>query len=112
MAHDKPTKKRVSVPPSRAARARSDSGDAFFPDPGGGAARTRDAFANELAEDFLGSATSGETQADARDRELTEEVGGPFITTSGREEFARGTDRSNPKGSTREPFPTVSRGKG
>ena len=50
--------------------------------------------------------TSGEGQGDRlTDLAVEEESGGPFVTTSGREEYARGTDRSNPRSATREPFP-------
>ena len=50
--------------------------------------------------------TSGEDQSDQlQNLQVDEENGGPFVTTSARQEFARGTDRSNPRKSTREPFP-------
>ena len=52
--------------------------------------------------------TSGEDQSDRlQDMEVEEERGGPFVTTSAREEFARGTDESNPSDGLREPFPTT-----
>jgi hypothetical protein len=52
--------------------------------------------------------TSGEDAGQsARDEDSIEEDGGPFIETSGKEEFAYDTDGSNPIGATREPFPTI-----
>jgi hypothetical protein len=87
---------------------RSDSGDAFFPDPGEGRAHTKDALAEELAEEFLSSATSGEPSLqENRDNEVTDEAGGPFITTTARQEFAKGIDASNPPGAKKEAFPTA-----
>jgi hypothetical protein len=69
-------------------------------------ARTRDPLGEELGEEAVRTMTSGEDQSDQlQDLEVEEEVGGPFVTTSSRQEFARGTDRSNPRRSTREPFP-------
>jgi hypothetical protein len=52
-----------------------------------------DDLAEELGEEFVRSATSGEQAAqDIRDEEVPEESGGPFVETSGRSEFAYGTD--------------------
>ena len=52
--------------------------------------------------------TSGEDQSSRlQDLEVEEENGGPFVTTSAREEFARGTDESTPADAFREPFPTT-----
>jgi hypothetical protein len=69
--------------------------------------RAHDTLAEELAEDAVTTMTSGEDQSDRmQDLEVEEENGGPFVTTSGREEFAGGTDKSNPFDATREPFPT------
>ena len=42
------------------------------------------------------------------DQIVAEESGGPFIETTGAIEFARGTDASNPRDATREPFPKTS----
>jgi hypothetical protein len=87
---------------------RPDSGVAFLPDPGDGPARVDDDLAEELAEDFLTSATgSGETLSDDGEGEVPEEMGGPFVYTSAREEFARGTDKSNPRSAEKEAFPTA-----
>ena len=71
-----------------------------------------DDLAEELGEEFVQSATSGEQAApDSRDDEVPEESGGPFIETSGRSEFAYGTDASNPKEAEPAPFPTTRREK-
>jgi hypothetical protein len=70
-----------------------------------------DALAEELGEEYVQSATSGEEAAeDIRDEDLPEEHGGPFVETSGRTEFAQGTDESNPSDAEPAAFPTVSRG--
>ena len=80
-----------------------DDGVAFLEKP-----KSRDPLAEALGEEFLETATSGE-EATTEDlnRDVPEELGGPFIETSAREEFARGKDPSNPKSATREPFPTA-----
>ena len=41
------------------------------------------------------------------DQVVEEEQGGPFVETNGAQEFAPGTDASNPKSAKREPFPTT-----
>jgi hypothetical protein len=91
---------------------RSDDGNAFIPDPEGGPAHTSDDLAESLAEEFLQSATSGEDAAeDMADQVVAEELGGPFVETSAQEEFARGTDESNPPDAEREPLPLTSGGR-
>ncbi len=71
--------------------ARRDAGDAFFPEPGEGPVFAPDDLAEELAEEFLASALTGQYQAaDAHDQIVDEEDGGPFIPSSERREFARG----------------------
>ena len=91
-------------PPVR--HGRPDSGEAFLPDPGDGPARVRDDLAEEMAEDFLASATSAEEKLpDSLDDEVPEERGGPFVYTSAKEEFAKGTDKSNPRSAEKEAFP-------
>lgn len=93
------------------ARGRSDSADAFFPDPGDGPARVPDDLAEFLAEDFVKSATTGEdSEDDDMEAVVPEELGGPFIETTGNEEFARGTDDSNPEDATQEPLPRAVHG--
>src|SRR5437588_587914 len=80
-------------------QGRPDSGDAFLPDPGEGPARVKDDLAEELAEEFLQSATSAEESLpDALDSEVPEDMGGPFVPSSGKQEFAKGVDGSNPRG--------------
>lgn len=72
---------------------------------------SRDDLADELGQNFLESATSGEEAIESiRDRHLAEEEGGPFVLTSSAEEIAEDDDPSNPEGATREPFPTTSGG--
>ncbi len=64
--------------------------------------------AEDLGESFVASATSGESvTADRGDETSEAERGGPYVITSEQQEFAEGTDASNPKGATREPFPTT-----
>ena len=92
-------------------QTRSDDGDAFFPDPADGPAHTSDNLAQELAEEFLISATSGEQIAeDALNEDVPEDAGGPFVITSGDDEFASGVDASNPAGAKREGYPSPMRG--
>jgi hypothetical protein len=70
--------------------------------------RTDDDLAEELGEEFIAGATSGEAEGqDTRNQAVPEERGGPFVLSSGGTEFAGGTDASNPKGAKREPFPTT-----
>lgn len=70
------------------------------------AARTSDPLAEHLGESFVAGAMGGEDVDDeAPDAADSEEKGGPFIETAGETEFARGTDASNPRDATREPFP-------
>lgn len=68
--------------------------------------KSKDGFAEELGEGFVEIATSGEDQQeDVFNQTVPEDDGGPFVETSGKTEFAHGTDASNIKGATREPFP-------
>jgi hypothetical protein len=74
---------------------------AFFRGP-----RSGDDLAEELGEEAVSTMTSGEDQSDHLiSAEVEEERGGPFVKTRASDEFARGTDRSNPRDATREPFP-------
>ena len=78
-----------------------DDNRAFFKAP-----RTGDDLAEELGEEAVETMTSGEDQSDhLTGQEVEEERGGPFVRTRGDDEFADGTDRSNPVDATREPFP-------
>ncbi len=93
------------APPPR--HVRPDSGDAFLPDPGEGPAHTKDDLAEGLAEGFLTSATSAEESLpDVLEGEVPEELGGPFVPSTGKQEFAKGVDGSNPRGAKKEAFPT------
>jgi hypothetical protein len=70
--------------------------------------KSKDPLAEELGEEFVQSAVSGEERGEeALDEVVCEERGGPFVVTPAGMEFAEGTDASNPKGSKREPFPTT-----
>jgi hypothetical protein len=95
--------------PKYAAELRAKSGErakgddrAFLAGP-----RSSDTLAESFGEEFVESATSGESEAERSSSEqvTSDELGGPFIVTSGKHEFAKGTDASNPKDATREPFP-------
>ena len=66
--------------------------------------------ANELGAESVMTMTSAEDQSDQlQDVKLErgEEIGGPFVPSTSGEEFAQGYDPSNPRGATREPFPTT-----
>jgi len=65
-----------------------------------------DPLAEQLGEEAVMTMTTAEDQSDQlQDVEVVEESGGPFEVTTAGQEFARGTDRSNPRGATQEPFP-------
>lgn len=65
-----------------------------------------DPLAEELGESFVRAATSGEDDETERlDEVVVEELGGPFVSTTGAVEYAQGTDESNPMNAKREPFP-------
>lgn len=71
-----------------------------------------DDLAEELGQEYVESATSGEQAAeDIRDQIVPEESGGPFVETSADSEFAYGTDESNPADAQRAAFPTTRREK-
>ena len=66
------------------------------------------ASAKQAGEAFVIAATSGEERATFDlDQMSAEERGGPFVVTTGRVEFASGSDETNPRDGTREPFPTT-----
>ena len=91
-------------------RRREDDADAFMPDPDGGPARMKDDLAQELAEEFLKSATSGEyVSEDELDQEVPEESGGPFVIHPAHYEFALDVDDSNPIDGSREALPSPMR---
>jgi hypothetical protein len=63
-----------------------------------------------MGEAFIEAVTSGEeSEGDRHERVTLEENGGPFVETSGNEEFAVGTDESNISTATREPLPRTSK---
>jgi len=64
----------------------------------------------ELGEAYLESVTSGDqSEADRHERITPDELGGPFVVSSARREFADGTDESNIAEATREPLPRTSK---
>jgi hypothetical protein len=64
-----------------------------------------------FGEAFLEAATSGEDSEPARrDRVTPDEYGGPFVYTTGRDEFSLDVDDPSVADVTREPFPRTSRG--
>lgn len=70
--------------------------------------RSQDDRVEELGEEVVTEATSAEHEGeDVLDQQVPEERGGPFVETQANQEFAHGTDPSNPKSSKREPFPTT-----
>jgi hypothetical protein len=90
-------------PPSVKRHARRDGADAFFPE---SSPHTGDALAENLAQEYLESATSGEERGEEALNELvSEEIGGPFIETSS----ALEPDELAPR--TREPGRRVRRRK-
>jgi hypothetical protein len=87
-------------------RGRTDDGTAFMPDPEDGPAYINDSLAENLAEEYLESATRGEPVVDdVLEEVVPEEIGGPFLETSSGDEFAGGTDPANPPDAEREPLP-------
>lgn len=69
-----------------------------------------ESLAEELGEAFVEAVTSGEESEAQRHEHVTpEESGGPFVETSGNDEFAVGTDESNIATATREPLPRTSK---
>jgi hypothetical protein len=97
---------RASLNGAKGRAQRSDSGYAFLPDPGDGPALAGDDLAELLAEDYLLSATTGgDANGDEHEVVVDEEFGGPFVETAESDEFAAGTDESNPEDATAEPLP-------
>jgi hypothetical protein len=73
--------------------------------------RTDDDLAETLGEGFIQGATQDDEAEDAAlDGLVTEEIGGPFVETSGADEFAHGVDASNPRSAKREPIPRPTAG--
>src|SRR3954467_13589198 len=70
---------------------RPEAGQAFLK-----RASSTEALSEELGEAFIETATSGEeSEGDRHERVTLEENGGPFVATSGKEEYAVGTDEAN-----------------
>jgi hypothetical protein len=93
-------------PPDPEHLRRQDGADAFMRDPEGGPAVIDDDLAETLAEEYLQAATSGEDMTEeVLDQVVSEEIGGPFVETSAADEFATGTDDSNPEDAMAEPLP-------
>jgi hypothetical protein len=85
---------------------RADSADAFIRNPDDEGMSIDDDLAETLAEEFVHAATSGEDQTEeALDQMVPEEIGGPFVETNAAEEFAQGTDESNPADAEPEAMP-------
>jgi hypothetical protein len=62
--------------------------------------------AEELGREFVEAVTSGQNDGvELRDQTVLEELGGPFVETTGGEEFDDQPDESNPIDALREPFP-------
>jgi hypothetical protein len=108
------TRKRYDRPghldPKYAAELRAQSGveekdpNAFLDGP----RSPNDDLAEERGEEVVEKATTGEDAGEeSLNQRVPEEEGGPFVETSGAQEFAEGADASNPKGAFREPFPTT-----
>ena len=92
---------------------RMDDGNAFLPDPGSGPAHTKVDLAEQLAEQFLVSATSAEEAGqEDLDSEMAEERGGPFVVTRASKEFAPGADASNIPEAEATAFPSAMRTNG
>lgn len=71
-----------------------------------GKKKSKDSLAEELGEESVVAMTSGEDGlTDDMQARTDDEVGGPFVRTNAGEEMAEGTDASNPRSATREPFP-------
>jgi hypothetical protein len=72
-----------------------------------------DAMGTEMAQAFVENATGADdAYREHRDEQTVEELGGPFLITTGATEFAPGTDASNPIDALREAFPTVAKPRG
>ena len=68
-----------------------------------------DSLAEELGEEFVENVTGADDAATQHRAEPTEEEnGGPFVFTTGDDEYASGIDDTNPLDGTREPLPRAS----
>ncbi|MDP9033252.1 MAG: hypothetical protein M3O50_00470 [Myxococcota bacterium] len=68
-----------------------------------------DDLAEQLGEEAVAKATTGgeDVGEESLDQVVPEEVGGPFVESTAEQEFAAGTDPSNPADAEPEPFPTT-----
>ena len=88
---------------SREGRVRDDD-EAFI----GRSGHSKDNLAEAMGETWVATATSGEDEnEEVFSQSVPEDEGGPFVTSTAGQEFAEGTDASNPMRSKREPFPTT-----
>ncbi len=75
---------------TRTARTRPDDGNAFVPDPSGQLLPLRADDAESFAEEFVASATGGESvREDAMDQVVDDEEGGPFIVLDERAQLPK-----------------------
>jgi protein-disulfide isomerase len=87
---------------SESGASRSDDDDRAFI----GGSHSNDALAEQLGEEFVESATSGQDDGDDRfDQVVPEENGGPFVESDGAIEFADDDDPPNIEEAPPEPFP-------
>jgi hypothetical protein len=93
--------------PKYAKKLLSESGESGRRDAKVGAFRVKsDGYSAAMGKEFVDEVNSGEDEKeDNEDRVEEEERGGPFVVTTGGEEFADGTDESNPADAEVEPFP-------
>ncbi len=82
-------------------------GDPGLKDAKRGAFKVKDdSYAEDLGQEVVGEATSGEDEKeDLENRIGEEERGGPFVVTTGQQEFGYEPDESNPIDGDVEPFP-------
>jgi hypothetical protein len=79
---------------------RIDNGNAFLR-----GTRSEDDLAEALGEEAVTAMTGGDDVGEDLNELQEEELGGPFVTSTGKKEYGRGVDASNPKDAEREPFP-------
>jgi hypothetical protein len=97
--------------PMKKPRPRSDDADAFLPDPDGGPVRSREDLSEFLGESFVKSVVTGDDTEEGMQEEITpDEVGGPFVSTDGAQEFGDSRDpASEDEPGEPEAFPTAVR---
>jgi hypothetical protein len=66
-----------------------------------------DDLAEALGEEAVTAMTGGDDVGEDLNQLTEEELGGPFVRSTGKKEYGRGVDASNPRGAEREPFPKV-----